>query len=82
VRGAAPKNVRLDFLEHVARDRLRSTTSSGVRLDGSKVGGSIEGAVVLIPDPMGATGGHDRARGRRATPSSGAARPRRSLRCT
>lgn len=29
----------------------------GVDMSGSKIGGDVEGAVVLIPDPMGATGG-------------------------
>src|SRR5260221_8571959 len=30
---------------------------TGVRLDGSKIGGPVDDAVVLLPDPMGATGG-------------------------
>ena len=51
-----PKNVRLDFL-NMSRVTDAEHHVVGVRLDGSKVGGSIEGAVVLIPDPMGATGG-------------------------
>jgi uracil phosphoribosyltransferase len=29
---------------------------TGVDLSGSKIGGSVEGAVLLLPDPMGATG--------------------------
>lgn len=29
----------------------------GVDMSGSKIGGDIDGAIVLIPDPMGATGG-------------------------
>ena len=51
-----PQNVRLDFLNmsRVVDDRHQVT---GVRLDGSKIGGPVDGAVVLIPDPMGATGG-------------------------
>ena len=38
----------------------RIETASGVegsKLSGSKIGGSIKGAIVFIPDPMGATGG-------------------------
>lgn len=51
-----PERVRLDFLNlsRVVDDQHRVT---GVRLDGSKIGGPVDGAVVLIPDPMGATGG-------------------------
>lgn len=34
----------------------------GVKLSGEKIGGDVENATVLIPDPMGATGGSlDRA---------------------
>ena len=51
-----PANVRLDFLNlsRVIDDEHHVT---GVRLDGSKVGGAVDGAIVLVPDPMGATGG-------------------------
>ena len=51
-----PENVRLDFLNmsRLVDDEHRVV---GVRLDGSKIGGPVDGAVVLIPDPMGATGG-------------------------
>lgn len=51
-----PANVRLDFLNmsRVVDDQHHVT---GVRLDGSKIGGDVAGAVVLLPDPMGATGG-------------------------
>ena len=51
-----PANVRLDFLNmsRVTDDDDRVT---GVRLDGSKIGGPVDDALVLIPDPMGATGG-------------------------
>jgi uracil phosphoribosyltransferase len=51
-----PQNVRVDFLNmsRVVDDDNRVT---GVRLDGSKIGGDVGGAVVVIPDPMGATGG-------------------------
>jgi uracil phosphoribosyltransferase len=51
-----PANVRLDFLNlsRVVDDDHQVT---GVRLDGSKIGGPVDDAVVVIPDPMGATGG-------------------------
>lgn len=51
-----PANVRLDFLNmsRVVDEQHRVT---GVRLDGSKLGGPADGSVVIIPDPMGATGG-------------------------
>lgn len=49
-------NVRLDFL-NMSRTTDAAHHVTGVRLDGSKIGGPVDGAVVLIPDPMGATGG-------------------------
>jgi uracil phosphoribosyltransferase len=49
-------NVRLDFL-NMSRVVDGDGQVVGVRMDGSKVGGSVEDAVVIIPDPMGATGG-------------------------
>lgn len=51
-----PEHVRIDFLNlsRVVDDQHHVT---GVRLDGSKIGGPVGDAVVLIPDPMGATGG-------------------------
>lgn len=51
-----PENVRLDFL-NMSRVTDAQHQVTGVRLDGSKLGGPVGGAVVLIPDPMGATGG-------------------------
>jgi len=51
-----PANVRLDFL-NMSRVTDASHHVTGVRLDGSKIGGPVDDAVVLIPDPMGATGG-------------------------
>lgn len=51
-----PQNVRLDFL-NMSRTTDAQHQVTGVRLDGSKVGGPVDDAVVLIPDPMGATGG-------------------------
>lgn len=49
-------NVRIDFL-NMSRVTDASHRVTGVRMDGSKIGGSVEDAIVLIPDPMGATGG-------------------------
>ncbi len=51
-----PANVRLDVL-NMSREVDDNGRVTGVRVEGSKIGGSVEGAVVLIPDPMGATGG-------------------------
>lgn len=51
-----PANVRLDFL-NMSREMDEDGRVKGVRMEGSKIGGSIQDAVVLIPDPMGATGG-------------------------
>ena len=49
------KGVRLDHLsmQRVTDDAGRVT---GVDLSGSKVGGSVDGATLVVPDPMGATG--------------------------
>jgi len=50
-----PKNVRQD---HIMSQRIETKNGvTGTTLMGSKIGGSINGAVVFIPDPMGATGG-------------------------
>lgn len=45
-------------LDHLNMSRISDADGhvTGVDLSGSKVGGSVEGAVLLIPDPMGATG--------------------------
>lgn len=51
-----PENVRLDVL-NMSREVDANGRVSGVRLDGTKIGGPIDDAVVLLPDPMGATGG-------------------------
>jgi uracil phosphoribosyltransferase len=51
-----PSNVRLDFL-NLSRVTDESGHVTGVRLDGSNIGGPVDGAIVVIPDPMGATGG-------------------------
>lgn len=50
-----PANVRLDFL-NMSRTVDQDHRVTGVRLDGSKIGGPVDDAVLLIPDPMGATG--------------------------
>ena len=67
--GLVPAQVTYDFLNQildparVRQDHLslgRQTDAAGrvtgVRLDAAKIGGPVDGAVVLIPDPMGATG--------------------------
>jgi len=51
-----PANVRLDFV-NMSRTIDATHQVTGVRLDGTKIGGPVDGAVVLVPDPMGATGG-------------------------
>ncbi len=48
-------NVRLDHLS-MARVADEEGRVTGVDLSGSKIGGSVDGAVLLLPDPMGATG--------------------------
>lgn len=50
-----PGNVRLDFL-NMSRQVDESHRVVGVRLDGSKIGGPAAGGILLLPDPMGATG--------------------------
>ncbi len=47
--------VRLDHLT-MARQADAEGHVTGVDLSGSKIGGSVDGAVMLLPDPMGATG--------------------------
>ncbi|HIG11352.1 MAG: uracil phosphoribosyltransferase [bacterium] len=49
------ERVRLD---HLNLSRISDTKGrvTGVDLAGSKIGGSVEGATLIIPDPMGATG--------------------------
>ena len=51
-----PENVRLDVL-NMSRQTDAQHQVTGVRLDGTKIGGPVDDAVVLLPDPMGATGG-------------------------
>ena len=67
--GTWPSHVCYDVLNHVLRPEMvrqdhilaaRLTDSAdkvtGTSLSGAKIGGDIDQAVVLIPDPMGATG--------------------------
>lgn len=49
------QNVRLDHLS-MARVSDDEGHVTGVDLSGSKIGGSVDDAVLLLPDPMGATG--------------------------
>ena len=51
----APENLRQD---HVVASRTTDADGrvQGVRFDGSKIGGPVDGAAVIFPDPMGATG--------------------------
>ena len=48
-------DVRLDHL-NIARSADEAGRATGADLSGSKVGGPVEGAVLILPDPMGATG--------------------------
>lgn len=49
------ENVRIDHLT-MARVSDASGRVTGVDLSGSKIGGPVDGAILLLPDPMGATG--------------------------
>lgn len=48
-------NVRLDHL-HMSRVNAADGSIAGTDLHGSKIGGSIDGRHLFLPDPMGATG--------------------------
>ncbi|MBI2609181.1 MAG: uracil phosphoribosyltransferase [Deltaproteobacteria bacterium] len=48
--------VRQDFI-YLAREVNENQEVIGACVSGHKIGGPIEGAYILIPDPMGATGG-------------------------
>lgn len=50
-----PARVRQDHLI-VARTTDASQAVTGAAISGSKIGGSIDGCLMLFPDPMGATG--------------------------
>lgn len=49
------KNVRLDHLTMARRSDAEGHVT-GVDLSGSKIGGRVDGATLILPDPMGATG--------------------------
>ncbi len=51
-----PELVRQDHF-YVARLTDDKGQVTGVNVSGSKIGGSVDNAIVLFPDPMGATGG-------------------------
>ncbi|MCB9682234.1 MAG: uracil phosphoribosyltransferase [Alphaproteobacteria bacterium] len=51
-----PEAVRVDHL-YMQRVTDASGHVTGVATSGSKIGGPVAGATVLVPDPMGATGG-------------------------
>lgn len=51
-----PKLVRQDHF-YVSRVTNDQNVVSGVSTAGSKIGGGVDNAIVLFPDPMGATGG-------------------------
>lgn len=50
-----PKNVRQDHF-YVSRAVNEKNEVTGVSVAGSKIGGGVDQAVVIFPDPMGATG--------------------------
>lgn len=51
-----PELVRQDHF-YVARVSDEKGQVTGVSVSGSKIGGGVDNAIVLFPDPMGATGG-------------------------
>lgn len=56
VRLLDPSQVRQDHL-YMNRTTDAAGTVTGVSMSGSKIGGDVDGAIVMFPDPMGATGG-------------------------
>ncbi len=50
-----PDRVRIDHL-NLARRHDENGRVTGVDLTGSKIGGRVDGATLILPDPMGATG--------------------------
>jgi uracil phosphoribosyltransferase len=67
--GALPSQVSFDFFtrilepssvrqDHVVMSRTTDALHrvTGAQMQGSKIGGDVEGAMLLFPDPMGATG--------------------------
>jgi len=68
--GTLPSQVTYDFLntlldprlvrqDHFVMARVLDSASQviGARISGSKIGGDVDDALLLLPDPMGATGG-------------------------
>jgi uracil phosphoribosyltransferase len=51
-----PMNVRVDHI-YINRTVDKDEKVTGAHLSGSKIGGDISDAIMIIPDPMGATGG-------------------------
>lgn len=51
-----PQEVRQDHIS-MNRETDQDEQVTGVRVGGSKIGGPVEDAMVVFPDPMGATGG-------------------------
>jgi uracil phosphoribosyltransferase len=51
-----PKKVRQDHIS-IGRTTDDQQKVTGSAVSGHKIGGGVDGAVVLFPDPMGATGG-------------------------
>lgn len=50
-----PMNVRVDHI-YINRVTDQNERVTGAHLAGSKIGGDVEDAIMVIPDPMGATG--------------------------
>jgi uracil phosphoribosyltransferase len=50
-----PENVRVDHI-YINRVTDKDEHVTGAHLSGSKIGGDISDAIMIIPDPMGATG--------------------------
>lgn len=51
-----PKKARQDHIS-IGRTTDEQEKVTGSRVSGHKIGGTIDGSIVLFPDPMGATGG-------------------------
>jgi uracil phosphoribosyltransferase len=51
-----PKRVRQDHIS-IGRTTDLQEKVTGSHVSGHKIGGNVDGAIVLFPDPMGATGG-------------------------
>ncbi len=51
-----PRSVRQDHIS-IGRTTDEQEKVTGSKVQGHKIGGNVDGAMVLFPDPMGATGG-------------------------